>query len=60
LKLFEEAGIKGYPKLSDVVVYVEKKRWGTLGKNYFYHFQDVGWVKSSEVERIFLEGDYDK
>jgi ribonuclease J len=60
LKLFEEAGIKGYPRLSDVVVYVEKKGWGILGKNYFYHFQDVGWVKSSDVERRFLEADYEK
>jgi ribonuclease J len=60
LKLFEDAGINVYPKLSDVYVYVEKKGWGMISKEYFYNFQDVGWVKSEKVEKKLLENDYKK
>jgi ribonuclease J len=60
LKLFEDAGINVYPKLSDVYVYVEKKGWGMISNEYFYNFQDVGWVKSEKVEKKLLENDYKK
>jgi ribonuclease J len=49
-----------YPKLSDVCVYVEKKGWGMISNEYFYNFQDVGWIKSEKVEKKLLENDYKK
>jgi len=60
LKLFEDAGINAYPKLSDVCVYVEKKGWGMISKEYFYNFQGVGWVKNEKIEKKLLENDYKK
>jgi len=59
LKLFEEVGINGFPKLSDVCVYVERKGWGIIGKEYFFYFPDVGWVEAFKVKKL-LEEDYYK
>ncbi len=60
LKLFEDAGINGYPKLSDVYIYAERKGWGTICREYFFYFPNVGWIEGFKICGKFFGEDYYK
>jgi ribonuclease J len=58
LKLFEKVG--NYPKLKNVVMYIDRKGWGLISDEFYVFLDDMGWIKGNEVEEKEIKRDYYK